>query len=150
MSASVRVRSEDPGHFFHDSIVRINRVGSGAGVHHVGIKHNPGDERFTTGAQDPGGIPQEPKSQADVPITVIDPDVGTFRSEYAKQAALNGHADLAGRAASGEPVDVFVMIEIDVRSLTIKAGPPFDIAVQGDAPGGVCFDEFLPSDDHPG
>jgi hypothetical protein len=70
--------------------------------------------------------------------------------EYAKQAALNGHADLACRAAGGEAVDVFVMVEIDVGPLAIKAGLPFDIAVQGYALYAMSFDEFLPSDDNPG
>ena len=78
LSASVSIRGEDPGHFFHDSIVWINRVSSGAGIHHVGVKNDAGDERFNAGAHDACGIAQEPKSQAYVPIAVIDPDSGVF------------------------------------------------------------------------
>ena len=147
--ASVSVRGEYPGHFFHDSIVWINRVSAGTRVHHVGVKNDAGDERFTTGAYDACGIAQEPKSKADVPIAVIDPDCGVFGGEYAKQAALNGHADLTGRAAGGEAINVFVMVKIDMGSLAIKAGLPFDIAVQGYASYGMSLDEFLPSDDSP-
>ena len=150
LSASVSVRGEYPSHFFHDSIVWINRVSAGAGVHHVGVKNDAGDERFTAGAHDARGITQEPNSKADVPVAVIDPDSGVFGGEYAKKATLNGHADLTGRAASGEAVNVFVMIKIDVGPLAIKAGLPFDVAVQGYAPDGMRFDEFLPSDDYPG
>jgi len=150
LSSSVSVRSEYPGHFFHDSIVWINRVSAGAGVHHVGVKNDAGDERFTAGAHDARGITQEPNSKADVPVAVIDPDSGVFGGEYAKQATLNGHADLTGRAAGGEAVNIFVMIKIDVGPLAIKAGLPFDVAVQGYAPDGMSFDEFLPSDDYPG
>jgi hypothetical protein len=95
----------------------LGLLSTGAGVHHVGVKNDAGDERFTAGAHDACGITQEPKSQAYVPIAVINPDSGVFRSEYAKQAALNGHADLACRAAGGEVVDVFVMVEIDVGPL---------------------------------
>jgi hypothetical protein len=36
-------------------------------------------------------------------------------------------ADLAGRGAGGEAVEVFVMVEIDVGPLAIKAGLPFDL-----------------------
>jgi hypothetical protein len=42
------------------------------------------------------------------------------------------------------------MIKIDVGPLAIKTGLPFDVAVQGYAPDGMSFDEFLPSDDNPG
>ena len=125
-------------------------LSTGAGVHHVGVKNDAGDERFTAGAHDACGITQEPNSKADVPVAVIDPDVGVFGSEYVKQASLDGHADLASCAAGGEAVDVFVMVEIDVCPLAIKAGLPFDVAVQGYAPDGMRFDEFLPSDDYPG
>ena len=79
----------------------------------------------------------------------INPDSGVFGGEYAKQATLNGHADLTGRAAGGEAINVFVMVKIDMGSLAIKAGLPFDIAVQGYASYGMSFDEFLPSDDSP-
>ena len=54
------------------------------------------------------------------------------------------------RCTGGEAVDVFVMVEIDVGPLAIKAGLPFDIAVQGYALYAMSFDEFLPSDDNPG
>jgi hypothetical protein len=42
------------------------------------------------------------------------------------------------------------MVEIDVGALAIKARLSFDITVQGYAPYGMSFDEFLPSGDDPG
>ena len=150
MAASVGVRGEDPCHLFHDSIVWINRVSSGAGVHHVGVENDARDKRFTVRAHDAFGITQEPNSQAYVSVAVIDPRSGIFGGEYPKQATHNGHADLAGRTAGGEAIHVFVMVEIDVGPLAIKARLPFNIAVQGYAPYGMSFDEFLPSDDDPG
>src|ERR1700722_7273763 len=112
--ASVRVRSEHPGHFFHDSIMWIDRVSAGAGVHHVGVKNDAGNERLAASANDACGIAQEPKRQADVPVAVIDPDVGVFGSEDAQQATFDRHTDLAGCAARGESIDLFVMVKIDV------------------------------------
>jgi hypothetical protein len=149
LNASVGVRGKDPGHFFHDSIVWINRVSSGAGVHHVGVKNDAGDERFTSGADNARRIPQKPKRQADVPVAIINPDRGILRRKYAEQAALDRHADLAGGAPGRKAVDVFMMVEINVGPLAIKPGPTFDIAVQRYAPNGMSFDEFLPSYDNP-
>ena len=57
---------------------------------------------------------------------------------------------MAGRATGGEAIHVFVMVEIDVGALAIKARLSFDITVQGYAPYGMSFDEFLPSGDDPG
>jgi len=45
---------------------------------------------------------------------------------------------------------MFVMVEIDVRPLAIKARSSFNITVQGDAPDRMRLDEFLPSNDNPG
>ena len=140
---------QDPGHFFHDSIVWINRVSSGAGVHHVGVKNDAGDERFTSGADNARRVPQKPIRQADVPVAIINPDRGILGRKYAEQAALDRHADLAGGAAGRKAVDVFMMVEINVGPLAIKPGPTFDIAVQRNAPNGMSFNEFLPSYNNP-
>jgi autotransporter-associated beta strand protein len=148
LSASVSVRANTQA--ISSMIRSCGSIGYAPGVHHVGVKNDAGDERFTADAHDACGITQEPKSQAYVPVAVIDPDSGIFRGEYVKQATLNGHVDLTGRAAGREAVNIFVMVDIDVGPLAIKAGLPFDIAVQDYAPDGMSFDEFLPSDDNLG
>ena len=148
--AGVGVRCEDPRHFLHDPIPRINRVSAGAGVHHVIVKNNARNERFAVGARNACGVTQEPKSEAHVSVTVIDPDSRVFWSEYAEQSAFNGHTDLAGGATGSKAVDVLVMVEIGVSTLAIKAGLSFYIAVQGYAPCGMSFGEFFPCDDDSG